>query len=70
MTKTFSSLGGLIFMLLMIAQFIAYFNFTNMPQVVAVAMADLLERADIAALPLLVGFVIVIRSCSTSSFRA
>lgn len=59
-TKTFNSLGGLIFMLLMIAQFIAYFNFTNMPQVVAVAMADLLERADIAALPLLVGFVIVI----------
>jgi aminobenzoyl-glutamate transport protein len=59
-TKTFNSLGGLIFMLLMIAQFIAYFNYTNMPQVVAIAMADLLERADIAALPLLIGFVIVI----------
>ncbi len=59
-TKTFSSLAGLIFMLLMIAQFIAYFNFTNMPQVAAVAMADLLERADIAAIPLLVGFIIVI----------
>jgi aminobenzoyl-glutamate transport protein len=59
-TRTFSSLAGLIFMLLMIAQFIAYFNFTNMPQVAAVAMADLLERADIAAIPLLIGFIIVI----------
>ncbi len=59
-TKTFNSLGGLIFMLLMIAQFIAYFNYTHMPQVAAVAMADLLERANIAALPLLIGFVIVI----------
>ncbi len=59
-TKTFNGLGGLIFMLLMIAQFIAYFNYTNMPRVAAVAMADLLERADIAALPLLIGFIVVI----------
>lgn len=59
-TKTFNSLGGLIFMLLMIAQFIAYFNYTNMPGVMAVAMADLLERADVAALPLLIGFIFVI----------
>jgi aminobenzoyl-glutamate transport protein len=31
-----------------------------MPSVLAVAMADILEQADIAALPLLIGFVIVI----------
>ena len=59
-TKTFNGLGGLVFMLLMIAQFIAYFNYSNMPRVAAVALADLLERANIAALPLLVGFIIVI----------
>lgn len=59
-TKTFSSLGGLIFMLLMVAQFIAYFNYSNMPKVAAVALADLLERAAIPALPLLVGFILVI----------
>ena len=58
-TKTFSGLAGLLFMLLMISQFIAYFNYTNMPRVVA-AMADLLERAGIPALPLLIGFIIVI----------
>ena len=27
-TKTFAGLGGLVFMLLMIAQFIAYFNYS------------------------------------------
>jgi aminobenzoyl-glutamate transport protein len=59
-TKTFNSLGGLIFMLLMISQFIAYFNFSNMPQVAAVGLADLLERAAVPSLLLLVGFIFVI----------
>jgi len=59
-TKTFSSLAGLVFMLLMIAQFIAYFNYTNMPRVAAIALAHLLEAAGIPALPLLVGFILVI----------
>ena len=48
-TKTFAGLAGLIFMLLLISQFIAYFNFTNMPTVAAVKMADCLESADIGA---------------------
>jgi aminobenzoyl-glutamate transport protein len=58
--KTFSSLGGLVLMLLMIAQFIAYFNYSNMPQVAAVALADLLERAAVPPLLLLIGFILVI----------
>lgn len=58
--KTFAGLAGLIFMLLMISQFIAFFNFTNIPQVVAISMAASLEQADIGALPLLLGFVLVI----------
>jgi aminobenzoyl-glutamate transport protein len=59
-TKTFSGLAGLVLMFLMIAQFLAYFNYSNLPQVIAVALADLLERAAIPALPLLVGFIFVI----------
>jgi AbgT putative transporter family len=43
-----------------IAPFIAYFNYSNMPTVASVAMADLLERADIGAVWLLVGFILVI----------
>jgi aminobenzoyl-glutamate transport protein len=59
-TKTFASLGGLILMLLMVAQFIAYFNFSNMPQVAAIALADLLEQVGAPPLLLLIGFVLVI----------
>jgi para-aminobenzoyl-glutamate transporter family len=58
-TKTFAGLGGLIFMLLVIAQFIAYFNYTNMATVVAVKLADALESANIGALWLLIGFILV-----------
>ena len=59
-TKTFAGLAGLVFMLLMIAQFIAFFNFTNIPRVLAVQMAGLLESAGLGALPLLIGFILVI----------
>jgi para-aminobenzoyl-glutamate transporter family len=59
-TATFASLAGLIFMLLLISQFIAYFNFSNMPTVIAAEMADLLERADIGAIWLLILFILVI----------
>lgn len=59
-TKTFASLSGLIFMLLVISQFIAYFNFTQIPQVLAGGMAHVLESADIGALPLLIAFIVVI----------
>jgi aminobenzoyl-glutamate transport protein len=58
--KTFASLSGLIFMLLVISQFIAYFNFTNMPRVIAGGMAHLLERANVNEVLLLVGFILVI----------
>ena len=59
-TKTFASLASLIFLLLLISQFIAYFNFSNMPTVAAVKMADWLESVDIGPLWLLIGFIFVI----------
>jgi aminobenzoyl-glutamate transport protein len=59
-TATFAGLSGLIFMLLMISQFIAFFNYTNLPRVAAVEMAHLLERAGLGALPLLIGLILVI----------
>lgn len=59
-TSTFAGLSGLIFMLLMISQFIAFFNYTNLPRVAAVEMARILESAGFGALPLLIGFILVI----------
>lgn len=59
-TKTFQGLGGMVLMLLMIAQFIAYFNWSNMPTVIAGSLAHTLEQANIGPVPLLIGFIIVI----------
>ncbi len=59
-TKTFAGLAGLVFMLLMIAQFIAYFNYSAMPQVLAVVLAEWLESANFGALPLMIGMIIII----------
>jgi aminobenzoyl-glutamate transport protein len=58
--KTFSGLGGLIFLMLLIAQFIAYFNYSNMSRLAAKGLADLLGRVNIPALPLLVGFILLV----------
>jgi aminobenzoyl-glutamate transport protein len=59
-TKTFAGLGGMVFMLLMISQFIAFFNYSNMPTVIAVTLAGWLQQANIGALPLLILMTIVI----------
>lgn len=58
--KTFAGLAGLIFMLLMIAQFIAYFNYSQMPAVIATMLSQALEGSPIGSLPLLIGFILVI----------
>lgn len=58
--KTFGSLGGLLLMFLMIAQFIALFNWTNLPTVAAVEAAHLLEQANVPAVVLLIAFILVI----------
>ncbi len=58
--KTFNGLGGLIFLMLLIAQFIAFFNYSNISAIAATKLADLLGRADIGALPLLIGFILLV----------
>jgi aminobenzoyl-glutamate transport protein len=58
--KTFGSLGGLLLMFLMIAQFIALFNWTNLPTVAAVSAAELLKQANVPAIVLLIAFIFVI----------
>jgi aminobenzoyl-glutamate transport protein len=60
MTKAIASLSGLILLLLVISQFLAYFNYSNMATLAAVSLADVLEHANLDALWLLIGFVIVV----------
>ncbi len=59
-TKTFSSLGGLLFLFLIIAQFVAYFNYSNMATIAAIHLGDLLEHANIGSIWLLLGFIVVV----------
>ena len=58
-TKSWAGLAGLLFLFLLIAQFIAYFDYSNMAQVAAAQLGDLLEKADIGAVWLLLGFILV-----------
>ena len=57
--KSWAGLASLLFLFLLIAQFIAYFNFSNMAEVVAVKLGDVLEEMNIGAVWLLIGLVIV-----------
>jgi aminobenzoyl-glutamate transport protein len=56
---SWASLASLLFLFLLIAQFIAYFNFSNIAEVVAVKLGDVLERMNIGAVWLLIGLIIV-----------
>ncbi len=55
--KVFSNLGGMIFLLLIISQFISYFNFTNLGTVWAVNSATIIEDMNLSSLALLLSFL-------------
>ncbi len=58
--KTWSNLSGMIFLLFVIANFIAFFNFTNLATVLAVNLADFLQSVPIGSAGYVVIFVIVV----------
>jgi len=60
MEKTIAGLAGLIFLLFVISQFLAFFTYSNMATLAAVKMGDALEHAGLGPLPLLIGFVLVV----------
>ncbi len=60
MEKAVIGLGGLLFLLFFISQFIALFTYTNMATIAAVKMGDVLESAGLGPIPLLIGFVLVV----------
>jgi aminobenzoyl-glutamate transport protein len=48
-----------LFLFLLIAQFIAYFDFSNIAQVVAIWLGDILEHLDLGNVLLLIGIIIL-----------
>ncbi len=57
--KSWAGLAGLLFLFLLIAQFIAYFNYSQMPQVAAVKLGDLIESVNVGAGWLLVFAILI-----------
>jgi aminobenzoyl-glutamate transport protein len=60
MEKSTIGLGGLIFLLFFISQFIALFTYTNIATISAVKLGDILATAGLGPIPLLVGFVLIV----------
>lgn len=58
--KTWSNLAGMIFLLFVIANFIAFFNFTNLATVTAVNLADFLQTTALGGVAYIILFVIVV----------
>jgi aminobenzoyl-glutamate transport protein len=58
-TKSWQGLAGLLFLFLLIAQFIAYFNYSNMATIAAVKMGDALESANVGSAWLLMGVILL-----------
>ena len=60
MEKAVAGLGGTIFLFFVLSQFVAYFTYTNMGTVLALSLAQVLQSANVGALPLLIGFIVVV----------
>ena len=58
-TKSWAGLAGLLLLFLLIAQFIAYFNYSKMPQVAAVKLGDLIENVNIPNIWLLLIAILI-----------
>jgi aminobenzoyl-glutamate transport protein len=60
MEKAVAGLGGLILLFLVLSQFVAYFNYSNMGTIMALKMSDALTAANVGPFWLLIGFIVVV----------
>jgi aminobenzoyl-glutamate transport protein len=60
MEKSLAGLGGLILLFFVLSQFVAYFNYSNLGNVMAVKMADALLAGGIPPGWLLIGFIVIV----------
>jgi aminobenzoyl-glutamate transport protein len=57
--ESMASMGGYIVLAFVAAQFVAYFNWSNLGLIVAVKGAELLKTINLTGIPLIVAFIIV-----------
>jgi hypothetical protein len=68
--RTFAAgLAGLLLLFLLVAQFVAYFNFSNIPGVPAVRLGDIFEQLPVGALRVLIGVIVISMVAPSSSRR-
>lgn len=60
MGKSMASMGGYIVLVFFAAQFVAYFNYSNLGTVIAVKGSDMLTALGFTGIPLIILFVIVV----------
>jgi aminobenzoyl-glutamate transport protein len=60
MEKAVKDLGGIILLFFFIAQFTAYFTYTNVGAVAALNLANLVSAANLGPLTILLGFILVV----------
>ncbi len=58
--RTWGNLAGMIFLLFVIANFIAFFNYTNLATIIAVNLADFLQTVPIGGVGYIIIFVLVV----------
>jgi len=58
--RSIKNMGGTIFLFFVLSQFVAYFTYTNIGTVMALSLSGILQAANIGALPLLIGFIVVV----------
>jgi aminobenzoyl-glutamate transport protein len=59
MNKSMETLGSYIVLVFFAAQFVAFFNWTNLGMIVAVEGATLLKSSGLGPIPLLIAFIII-----------
>lgn len=59
MGKAMSTMGGYLVLAFVAAQFVSYFNWTNLGTILAVKGANFLEATGMTGIPMLIGFIIV-----------
>jgi len=59
MSKSMQTLGSYIVLTFFAAQFVAYFNWTNLGLIVAIEGAQVLKASGLGDIPLILGFVVV-----------
>ncbi|MFW6266680.1 MAG: AbgT family transporter [Halanaerobiales bacterium] len=59
MTEAMEDMAGYIVLVFIIAQFVSYFNWTNLGMILAVNLAKILEVLNVTGFPMVIGVIIV-----------